>query len=223
VAERGVLYVVGTPIGNLGDITFRAVETLQQVDLILAEDTRTTRKLLDHYSVTTPTMSYHTFSRGKKYDRIFEELDRGANLALVTDAGMPAIADPGSKLVELVRQAGHDVVPIPGPTAVTSALSAVGLGGDEFTFMGFLPHKKRRQTNLKEIAGMVKPVVLYESPHRLVKLLGELIEHYPEAQVCVARELTKKFEEFRVGTPAELRGWYEQHPPKGEIVVVIRT
>ena len=139
------------------------------------------------------------------------------------DAGTPAVADPGSVLVEQARRRGHEIIPIPGPTAVATALSAVGLGGDEFTFLGFLPHKKGRQTRINGLGGLIMPVVLYESPRRLVKLLGELEATYPEAQVCVARELTKKFEEFRVGTPAQLRLHYEDHPPKGEIVVVVRT
>lgn len=223
MAEPGTLYVVGTPIGNLGDITLRAIETLKAADLILAEDTRHAKKLLSHYEITTPVMSFHQYSRGKKIDTIFEELGVGKDLALITDAGTPAIADPGSRLVELARQREYPVVPIPGPTAVTSALSAVGLGGDEFTFLGFLPHKKGRQTKLKALGGMLKPVVLYEAPTRLVKLLEQLEVEYPAAQVVVARELTKKFEEFRVGTPAELYDWYTEHPPKGEIVVVVRV
>lgn len=221
--SNGTLFVVGTPIGNLGDITLRAIETLKSSDTILAEDTRHAGKLLNHYDITTPVMSFHQYSRGRKIDTIFEELDAGKDLALITDAGTPAIADPGSKLVEMVRQRGHQVVPIPGPTAVTSALSAVGLGGDEFTFLGFLPHKKGRQTKVKALDGMLKPVVLYEAPTRLVKLLDQLKEYYPDAQVVVARELTKKFEEFKVGNPSELSEWYTEHPPKGEIVVVVRT
>lgn len=219
----GKLYVVATPIGNLGDVTYRAVETLHEVDLILAEDTRQTQKLLNRYDIKTPTSSYHVYSRNRKRDQILAELDEGRTMALVTDAGTPAVADPGSVLVEQARRRGHEIIPIPGPTAVATALSAVGLGGDEFTFLGFLPHKKGRQTRINGLGGLIMPVVLYESPRRLVKLLGELEATYPEAQVCVARELTKKFEEFRVGTPAQLRLHYEDHPPKGEIVVVVRT
>lgn len=219
----GKLFVVATPIGNLADITFRAIDTLKSADVVLAEDTRTTRKLLNHYDIKTPLQSYHQYSRGKKVDQILADLDEGRSLALVTDAGTPAVSDPGSKLVELARRSGHEVIPIPGPSAVTGALSAVGLGGDEFTFLGFLPHKKGRKTGLDNLGGLVKPVILYESPHRLVKLLGELADRYPEAQVCVARELTKKFEEFKVGNPSELGEYYAGHPPKGEIVVVIRV
>lgn len=219
----GILYVVATPIGNLADITFRAVETLKSADLILAEDTRTTGVLLKRYGITTPMRSYHMHSRGRKVDQILEELDLGQSLALVTDAGTPAVSDPGSQLVELARRAGHQVIPIPGASAVTAALSATGLGGDEFTFLGFLPHKKGRKTKLDALGGLTAPVVLYESPHRLVKLLASLDERYPDAQVTVAREITKKFEEFAVGTPAELVDRYTDKPPKGEIVVVIRV
>jgi 16S rRNA (cytidine1402-2'-O)-methyltransferase len=219
---EGTLFVVATPIGNLEDITFRAIETLKLVDLVLAEDTRNSGKLLKHYGITTPMRSYHAHSRGRKHDQILTELDEGKSMALITDAGTPAISDPGSKLVEMARRAGRSVVPIPGASAVTTALSATGLGGDEYTFLGFLPHKKGRQTKLDKLGGMCPPVVLYESPHRLVKLLGELDARYPEAQVTVARELTKKFEEFAVGTPSHLADRYTEHPPKGEIVVVIR-
>lgn len=221
--QPGNLYVVATPIGNLGDITLRGIEILKAVHLVLTEDTRHSRKLLDHYDIATPTMSFHQYSRGRKYDKIFDELAAGHDLALITDAGTPAIADPGSKLVEMARQRGYRIIPIPGPAAVTSALSAVGLGGDQFTFLGFLPHKKGRKTKLDSIGGLLSPIVLYEAPTRLVKLLIGLEERYPAVQVCVARELTKLHEEFRVGNPKELREWYEAHPPKGEIVVVVRT
>lgn len=215
------LYVVATPIGNLEDITFRAVETLRLADAIVAEDTRQTKKLLNHFQIETPLISYHVRSRQPKRDEIVRRLDDGQQLALVSDAGTPALADPGDVLVSQVRHAGHHVIPIPGSSAVTTALSAAGLGGDEFTFVGFLPHKKGRQTKLKAIKDQVMPVVLYESPHRLRKLLAELDELYPHATVCVARELTKKFEEFRFGKAAELLEWYTQRTPKGEIVVII--
>lgn len=223
VVQPGTLYIVATPIGNLGDITFRAVAVLEQVDLVLAEDTRNSGKLLKHYGIRTPMRSYHAHSRGRKEEQILAELADGQSMAVITDAGTPTVSDPGSRLVELARRAGHPVVPVPGPSAVTAALSATGLGGDEFTFLGFLPHKKGRQTKLDAVGRMTPPVVLYESPHRLMKLLGELAERYPAAQVTVARELTKKFEEFAVGTPAELATKYTETPPKGEIVVVVRV
>ena len=223
VEKPGALFVVATPIGNLGDITFRAIETLKDVRLILAEDTRTAKKLLNYYDIKTPVRSYHQHSRGRKEEEILRELEHGHDLALITEAGTPAIADPGSRLVELARRQGHRVIPIPGAAAVTTALSAVGLGGDEFTFLGFLPHKKGRQKRLDQIAGMVSPVVLYESPHRMRKLLDELSGRYPDAQVSVAREITKKFEEIRVGTPVELAAHFEETAPKGEFVVVVRV
>ena len=219
----GTLYIVATPIGNLADITFRAVEVLRSVDLVLAEDTRNSATLLKQYRITTPMRSYHAHSRGRKEAQILEELAQGQAMAVITDAGTPTVSDPGNRLVELARRAGHPVVPVPGPSAVTAALSATGLGGDAFTFLGFLPHKKGRQTKLDALGKMTPPVVLYESPHRLVKLLGELANRYPAAQVTVARELTKRFEEFAVGTPDELTARYTQTPPRGEIVVVVRV
>ncbi|HEY8108995.1 MAG TPA: 16S rRNA (cytidine(1402)-2'-O)-methyltransferase [Patescibacteria group bacterium] len=221
--EPGTLYVVATPIGNLGDITFRAIETLKSVALVLAEDTRTAKKLLNHYDITTPVTSYHQHSRGRKEEEILRELGEGRDLALISEAGTPVIADPGNKLVELARRQGHQVIPIPGAAAVTAALSAVGLGGDQFTFLGFLPHKKGRQKRLDQVAGMAAPVVLYESPHRVRKLLAELAERYPDAQVSVAREITKKFEDIRVGTPGELAAHFEETAPRGEFVVVVRV
>jgi 16S rRNA (cytidine1402-2'-O)-methyltransferase len=198
------------------------VETLKAVRLILAEDTRTAKKLLTHYGIDTPVTSYHQHSRGRKEDEVLRELAEGHDLALITEAGTPAIADPGSRLVELARRHGHRVAPIPGASAVTTALSAVGLGGDQFTFLGFLPHKKGRQKRLDAIGGMTAPVVLYESPHRIRKLLDELAERYPAAQVSIAREITKKFEDIRVGLPGELVAHFEKVPPKGEFVVMVR-
>lgn len=217
----GKLYVVATPIGNLGDISFRAIETLKSVDLILAEDTRHTKVLLNHYRLDTPLLSYHQHSTAHKEKQVLQRLDEGQTLALVTDAGTPALADPGSRLIGQLRQAGHQVTPIPGASAVVSALSASGFGGDSFTFVGFLPHKKGRQTKLAEFVRLPKPIILYESTHRLVKLLGELDDRYPHAYVMVARELTKHYEEFRSGTPRQLSEHYAAHPPKGEIVVII--
>ena len=219
----GVLYVVATPIGNLGDITFRAAEILGQVDVILAEDTRRTRKLLQHYDLHTPLISYHQHSHGPKEAAILERLSEGQRVALVTDAGTPSLADPGSRLVARVRKDGYDVVPLPGPSALICALSASGFGGDEFTFVGFLPHKKGRQTRLASLQKFPMPVILYESPHRLVKLLDELSKRYPHSYVMVARELTKVHEEFRSDSPPRLAEYYRAHPPKGEVVVILRA
>ncbi len=217
------LYVVATPIGNLADLTHRAAEVLADVATIYAEDTRQTAKLLTRYAITTPQRSYHQHSSPARHNEIIGRLDQGDDLALVCDAGTPAVADPGSSLVAAVRAAGHQVVPVPGAAALTTALSAAGLGGDRFTFVGFLPHKKGRQTLLTQLGTFLQPVVLYESPHRLAKLLTELAAHYPQAEVVVARELTKLHEELRAGAPVELADWYAEHPPKGEIVVVART
>ena len=216
------LFVVATPIGNLADFTFRAVEILQSVDVIAAEDTRHTKKLLRHYNIATPLQSYHAHSSPHKTASLIARLDTGDDIALVTDAGTPAISDPGSGLVAHVQSAGHTVITIPGPSAVTAALSISGLGGDSYTFLGFLPHKKGRLTQLKQIKERIQPVAFYESPYRLVKLLGELTEHYPEAQVAVARELTKTYEELRRGTPQELLDHYSTHTVKGEIVVIVK-
>lgn len=225
MAERdvvpGVLYVVATPIGNLGDITLRALETLKAVDLIAAEDTRQTKKLLDRHSIITKLTSYHVRSGERKRTDLVERLANGQSVALVSDGGTPLISDPGSSLVAAARDAGITVVPLPGASAVTTALSAAGFSADSFTFLGFLPHKKGRQTALRTMAQQIQPVVIYESPYRLVKLLGELNDHYPQATIIVARELTKMHEEFRKGTPAELQQHYEQHSPKGEIVVIV--
>lgn len=218
----GKLFVVATPIGNLADFTFRAVEILQSVDVIAAEDTRHTKKLLRHYNIATPLQSYHAHSSPHKTASLIARLDTGDDIALVTDAGTPAISDPGSGLVAHVQSAGHTVITIPGPSAVTAALSISGLGGDHFTFVGFLPQKKGRQTLLRKLRDCLQPVVLYESPYRLVKLLGELTETYPNAEVAVARELTKTYEELQRATPSELLAHYSTHPVKGELVVVVK-
>ena len=219
-------YVVATPIGNMGDITFRAIEILKEVDLILCEDTRETKKILQKYAINKPTMSYHTQSKLAKIDKIFELLEEGKNLALVSDAGTPTISDPGAVLISKIKENFKDkveVIPIPGATAVIAALSASGLPTHEFTFLGFLPHKKGRLTKLKEIALSKYPVVLYESPHRIIKLLKELNEHVPNANILLGRELTKKFEQIIEGTPAELLSSFNSTPAtvRGEFVLII--
>src|SRR3972149_7517356 len=175
-------YVVATPIGNLGDITLRAIETLKNVDLILCEDTRETKKILQKYSISTPTMSYHAQSKLAKTDKIFELLEEGKNLAMVSDAGTPTISDPGAMLISLIKEKFQDdveVIPIPGPSAVIAALSAAGLPTHEFTFLGFLPHKKGRETFFKEIAEAKRTMVFYESPHRILKTLESLEKFCP--------------------------------------------
>ena len=218
--------MVATPIGNLGDITLRAIETLKDVDLILCEDTRETKKILDKYGIVKPTMSYHAQSKLSKTDKIFELLEEGKNLALVSDAGTPGISDPGALLVSKIKEYlsdSVDVIPIPGPSAIIAALSASGLPTHEFTFLGFLPHKKGRETLFKEIAISERTMVFYESPHRILKTLESLVKFCPDKKVCVARELTKIYEEFKTGTPAEILEYLNKNKEKqrGEFTVIV--
>ena len=220
------LYIVATPIGNLSDITLRAVETLKNVDLILCEDTRETKKILNKYAINKPTMSYHAQSKLSKVDKIFELLEEGKDLALVSDAGTPGISDPEAMLVSQIKnnlRYSVDVIPIPGPTALIAALSASGLPTHEFTFLGFLPHKKGRETLFKEIAESKRTMVFYESPHRILKTLESLTKFCPHKKVCIAREITKIYEEFKIDTPAELLKYLTQNPvkQKGEFTVLV--
>src|SRR3989338_3972128 len=219
------LYVVATPIGNLGDVTFRAIETLKGVDMILCEDTRETKKILDKYNIHKPTLSYHAQSKLSKTEKIFELLEEGKNLALVSDAGTPGISDPGAMLVLKVKEKFQDVqvIPIPGASAVIVALSASGLPTHEFTFLGFLPHKKGRETLFKEIAQSKRTMVFYESPHRILKTLESLVKFCPNKKVCIARELTKIYEEFKNGTPSEILEYLKNNSikQKGEFTVII--
>jgi 16S rRNA (cytidine1402-2'-O)-methyltransferase len=218
-------YVVGTPIGNLEDITYRAVRILGEVDLILCEDTRVTRVLLDRYGLKTPTMSYHAQSKISKADKIIELLNEGKNLALVSDAGTPTISDPGSLLVSQIKQACSEVeiIVIPGPSAVISALSISGVSVAEFTFLGFLPHKKGRETLFKEIATSERLMVFYESPHRIMKALESLEKFAPNKKVIVARELTKIYEQIVSGTVLEVQKYFNDNSDKirGEFVVMV--
>lgn len=222
-------YVVATPIGNMGDITLRALETLKNVDLILCEDTRETRKILDKYGINKPTMSYHAQSKLSKTDKIFEMLAEGKDLALVSDAGTPGISDPGAMLISKIKDSARQglaevqVVPIPGASAVITALSASGLPTHEFTFLGFLPHKKGRETLFREIADSNRTMVFYESPHRILKTLESLVKFCPNKKVCLARELTKVYEEFFTGTPAEALVYLNEHKEKqrGEFTVLV--
>ena len=221
----GKLFVIATPIGNLEDMTFRAVRVLAEVDLILCEDTRVTRKLLNHYKIGKPTLSYHEHSTLSKIDHIISLLNDGKNLALVSDAGTPAISDPGAFLVEKIREALPEVVveSVPGPSALTAALSIAGVPVSEFTFLGFLPHKKGRETLFKEIAAAERTSIFYESPHRILKTLESLEKFCGAKKVVIARELTKIYEEVVRGTSAELQKFFEAHPDKvrGEFVVIV--
>ena len=221
------LYVIGTPIGNLEDITLRALRVLKEVDLVLCEDTRVTKRLLDKYEIGTPTLSYHAQSKLSKVDKIFELLEEGKNLALVSDAGTPCISDPGVLLVSQVLEkfgSTVSIVPIPGPSALVTALSAAGISVADFVFLGFIPHKKGRETLFKEIATSKRVTVFYESPHRIEKAF-ESLEKFcgPERKVIVARELTKIYEEFVRGSVAKVRSFFSANKDKvrGEFVVIV--
>lgn len=221
------LYIVATPIGNLEDVTLRAIRILKEVDLILCEDTRVTKRLLERYEIQTPTMSYHAQSKLSKSDKILRLLEEGKNIALVSDAGTPTISDPGSLLLAQIRERFGDevaIVPIPGASALVTALSAAGISVAEFTFLGFLPHKKGRETLFKEIAASPRVMVFYESPHRIEKAL-ESLEKFcgGERRIIIARELTKIHEEFVRGTVAEVRTHYKENPDRvrGEFVVIV--
>ncbi|MCC7160795.1 16S rRNA (cytidine(1402)-2'-O)-methyltransferase [Candidatus Nomurabacteria bacterium] len=219
-------YIVATSIGNMGDITFRAIETLKSVDLILCEDTRVTKKLLDKYNINKPTMSYHAQSKLSKTDKIISLLEEGKNIALVSDAGTPGISDPGAMLVSEIKKYFSDsvnVIPVPGATALISALSVSGLPIHEFTFLGFLPHKKGRETLFKEISVAKRTFAFYESPHRILKTLESLVKFCPDKKVCIAREITKIYEEFKTGTPAEILEYFLTNKDKqrGEFVVIV--
>lgn len=219
-------YVVATPIGNMGDITIRAIEVLKSVDLILCEDTRETKKILNKYGINKETLSYHAHSKLSKTDKIFTLLGEGKNLALVSDAGTPGISDPGAMLISKIKENFKDsvgIVPIPGATAIITALSASGFPIHEFTFLGFLPHKKGRETLFKEIAASKRTIVFYESPHRILKTLESLAKFCPDKKVCLARELTKIYEEFKTGSPVELLEYLKQNQikQKGEFTVLV--
>src|SRR3989344_6233283 len=219
-------YIVATPIGNMGDITLRALETFKNVDLILCEDTRETKKILNKHSINKPTLSYHSHSKLAKLGKIFELLEEGKDLALVSDAGTPGISDPGALLVSKIKEYlsdSVDVIPIPGPSAIIAALSASGLPTHEFTFLGFLPHKKGRETLFKEIAISERTMVFYESPHRILKTLESLVKFCPDKKVCVARELTKIYEEFKTGSPQQVLKYFIENPikQKGEFTVLV--
>lgn len=218
------LYIVGTPIGNLGDLSLRALETLKDVDLIIAEDTRHTRRLTDRYEITTPLMSCHKFNEVQRTDQLIERIGNGQAIAMVTDSGMPGISDPGSRVVALCRKAGIPVTAVPGPAAVTTAVALSGLGEKGFIFAGFLPHKSGgRKRDLEKWKDADLPVVLYESPYRLLKLLAEIEDYLGgDRIVFVGREMTKKFEELSTGTPQEILSMYAGRTVKGECVVIIK-
>ena len=221
--EISKLYLVPTPIGNLEDMTLRAIKLLKEVDVILAEDTRTSGKLLKHFQIDTPMLSHHMHNEHKMVDRIVKRIQAGENFALISDAGTPAISDPGFLLTRACIENGVEVQCLPGATAFVPALVNSGFPNDKFIFEGFLPVKKGRQTRLKFLSEETRTLIFYESPHKLVKTLGHFEEYFGENRmVSVSRELTKLFEETRRGTLKEIKEHYIEHPPKGEIVIVVK-
>ncbi len=216
------LYIVPTPIGNLQDMTFRAIEVLKEVDIILAEDTRTSGKLLKHYAIGTPMQSHHMHNEHKTVDALIQKLKSGISIALISDAGTPAISDPGFLLARACIENNIEVDCLPGATAFVPALVNSGLPNDKFIFEGFLPVKKGRQTRLLLLAEETRTIIFYESPHKLIKTLGHFCEYFGEdRQVSVSRELTKLYEETIRGTAKEVLDHYTNKPPKGEIVIVV--
>ena len=216
------LYIVPTPIGNLKDITFRAIEVLKEVDLILAEDTRTSGKLLKHFEIATPSQSHHMHNEHKTVANLVQKIKSGTTVALISDAGTPAISDPGFLLTRACIENNIEVDCLPGATAFVPALVNSGLPNDKFVFEGFLPVKKGRQTRLLLLAEETRTIIFYESPHKLIKTLSNFCEYFGEdRQVSVSRELTKLYEETVRGTAKEVLEHYTNKPPKGEIVIVV--
>jgi len=218
----GKLYIVPTPVGNLEDMTFRAVRVLKEADLILAEDTRTSSVLLHHYNIQGRLQSHHKYNEHQTVELVRDRILGGLNVALISDAGTPGISDPGFLLARACAEEGIPVETLPGPTACIPAIVSSGLPCDRFAFEGFLPQKKGRQTHLQALAAETRTMVFYESPYRLVKTLEQLAEVFgPERRCSVAREISKVHEEHRRGTLAEVAAWFREHEPKGEIVLVV--
>lgn len=216
------LFLVPTPIGNLEDMTLRAIRVLKEADLILAEDTRNSGKLLKHFEINTPMQSHHMHNEHKTVDGIVSRIKAGETIALISDAGTPAISDPGFLLTRACVEAGVEVDCLPGATAFVPALVNSGLPNDKFVFEGFLPVKKGRQTRLKILAEETRTMIFYESPHKLIKTLGNFAEYFGEdRRISVSREITKLHEETIRGTAAEVLKYYTDHPPKGEIVIIV--
>jgi 16S rRNA (cytidine1402-2'-O)-methyltransferase len=221
-ASAGRLYVVGTPIGNLEDITLRALNTLKASDLIACEDTRWTQKLLNHYEIRTRTISYHEHNEMTRAPELVLRMEQGSVISLVSDAGTPGLSDPGFRLVHLAIRHRILVVPVPGPTAMVAALTAAGLPMNEFIFIGFLPARKSaRRKALAAMAGFEKTIVFYEAPHRIVESLRDVHEVLGDRDAVIAREVTKIHEEFLRGSVSEIRGILKKQPPKGELTVIL--
>ncbi len=220
----GTLYIIATPIGNLKDVSFRAIEALKEADLILCEDTRTTIKLLNHYEIKKPLISYHQHSKDLKVEQIINFLAEGKKLALVSDAGTPGISDPGNKLIEQIlrRDGSTKIIPIPGVSALAALASVSGFPTDKFLFLGFPPQKNKREKFFKEATASQYSVIIYESPYRIIKALESIEEMSPSANIVVGRELTKKFETIYRGTVSEVKEAIKKEGPRGEFVVIIR-
>ena len=220
--ETGVLYLCATPIGNLEDITLRVVRMQEEVDLVASEDTRNSRKLLNHFEIRTPMTSYHEYNKIEKARTLIAKLREGKNIALITDAGTPGISDPGEELVRMCAEKGIEVTSLPGACACVTALTLSALPTRRFCFEAFLPtDKKERQQVLEELKGETRTTILYEAPHRLIRTLGELLETLGDRRATVCRELTKKHETIMRTTLSEALVWYETHEPKGECVIVL--
>ena len=218
----GILYVVATPIGNLGDMTRRAIDVLSDVDVIASEDTRVTRRLLSHFDIESRCVSYHDNNEQYRAEELVRSLIDGNSVALVSDAGTPCISDPGYRVVNLAKQSGIEVVSVPGPSAVTAALSISGLPTDHFFFEGFLPKKKGRQTRFQFLSSLEASIVVYESPMRIIKTLNDISTLMGDTRiVSVCREITKKFEEAFMGTIGDAIAYFSQKNPKGEFVIII--
>jgi 16S rRNA (cytidine1402-2'-O)-methyltransferase len=223
VSKRSMLYLVATPIGNLGDMTLRALEVLKSADLIAAEDTRHSGNLLRHFSIQKPLVSYHEHNEAMRTAELVERMKSGATVALITDAGMPGVSDPGMRLLRACIEQQLPYTVLPGPSAVLTALIGSGFPAEQFYFGGFLPVKSGQREREVALAGeRPETTILFESPHRLIKTLDVFAARFPHRILCVARELTKQFEEFRIGHPAELLAHFTAHPPKGEIVLLVR-
>jgi 16S rRNA (cytidine1402-2'-O)-methyltransferase len=220
--RKGNLYIVATPIGNLKDITFRAIDTLKEVDLIICEDTRQTKKLLNHYKIKKPVLSYHQHSSEKKMQNLMNRIKKGENAAYVSDAGTPNISDPGGRLVELAFDLGIKTIPVPGPSALTALISVSGIKMDKFCFLGYIPHKKGRKKFYKKIEGSEIPIIFFESPYRILKTLNDLSEIIPKRQMIIGRELTKMFETIYKGEVSHLSKAFSQEKNiKGELAVIV--
>ena len=220
---QGQLFIVATPIGNLSDMTVRAVEVLKTVDTVLCEDTRRTRTLLQHFGITARLLSVREHNERSRAETVIEKLKQGISAAYVSDAGTPGISDPGARLVDSIVTAGLAVVPIPGPSSVTALLSVCGFPADRFVFEGFLPTKSgQRARRLAELADEPRTLVFFESPYRIAKVLGEMRDAWGDRSGCVGRELTKKFEEIRRGTLYELAAWAQSKTMRGEFVIAIK-